>query len=692
MSEILPKTPSSSLTDRPARDARPAPESLSEDLRARLSPDSRILVGPFERRLYSRDVAAVPEFFERLLHRTTPLLVVQPSCEADIVAVLRFAAERRLPIFPRGVSSAPLGGSVPTRSGITLDLSSMNRVLDVDEEALTVRVEPGTRWADLAERLRPLGLALLSSPSSRFSTAGGWAATGGLGTDAFAHGHFSDAVVSARVAVLRGDVLALKREGGGLDDFLGSEGQLGIFTELTLRVRRRPLVSLPRLVCFENENQATVFLEKLAGSIHSPSHVAFYDRARMAEENVLFRDTTGLDEPVVPEQDAVVLHFDDTEAERRFTGDSALLLGAQVLSDAAAHYVWEERFFPLKAQRIGPSLLGAEIVLPPQALPAFLRRARSLARRFGSEPAIEATICRGKERTQCVAIVSFPCDRNNRFDYLLRLLLTQLLVHAGVRLGGRPYGLGIWNAPFFRRRYDASRRRALLRRKAELDPAGLLNPDKFFSLRTRRGSIQSRLFAGPVFETGLHLARFFSPILGWMARRNRRRGEPARWVVPPSELDAGLPLLRETALRCTFCGACISVCPAYLLTRDERVTGRGKLQLAELLSRPEEVSGDEATAMFQCLRCRLCEEVCQTRLPLLDCYTALEKQVENRYGYPRQKIEEFVELLDAGRDRIAAVFGLDVEEWSPPGSPALPEEPEKAAAGVARSTRAGGAS
>jgi FAD/FMN-containing dehydrogenase/ferredoxin len=623
-----------------------------------------VAVGPFERRLYSRDVAAVGPFFERLLPSTTPLLVVQPVTEADIIATLRFASERGLAVFPRGISSAPLGNSVPTRDGITLDFSPMNRILEVDEAALLVRVEPGVRWADLAERLRPLGLSLLTSPSSRFSTVGGWAATGGLGIDAFRYGSFAEAILAARVALPEGEVLALEAKADRLEDFIGSEGQLGVFTELTLRVRRQPVASLPRLASFESYEQALAFLTRLAASDHGLSHAAFFDRARMAEQNALFRDHTGLEESIVPELDTVLLHFDDPDAERRFAMDTALLGEAKIRSDAASHYLWEERFFPLKAQRLGPSRLGAEVVLPLQALPDFLRRARRLAGRFGSEPTIEAITARTRGAVQCVTIASFPCDRTDRFDYLLRLILVQLLVHLGVRLGGRPYGLGIWNSPFFHRRYDSTQRRTLLKRKAELDPAGLLNPGKFFSLRTKLGGVPGWFFAWPMSEIGLHCARLLSPLLGRMAHRNGHHTH-ARWVVPPPDFDGGRPLLRETALRCTFCGACVSVCPAYYLTRDERVTGRGKLQLFEALSRGDDVSAGEATALFQCLRCRLCEEACQTSLALLDCYAVLEKQVEAHHGPARDLIESFVRRVDANQDRIPALYGLDREEWSP---------------------------
>ena len=87
--------------------------------------------------------------------------------------------------------------------------------------------------------------------------------------------------------------------------------------------------------------------------------------------------------------------------------------------------------------------------------------------------------------------------------------------------------------------------------------------------------------------------------------------------------------------------------------------------MAEAWLRGEEVGGEEAHRPFQCLDCGLCEEVCQTRLPLRDCYHVLERWIEKRYGYPQELIQGFIKQLDADRELIRITFGLDLPEWSP---------------------------
>ncbi len=637
-------------------------ESLARDLRGRLSDQCRVATGAFERQYFSRDLARVPRLLEKLLYRTSPLIVVQPKEEGDVVTALAFARERWIPVYPRGVSSSAFGGTVPTRNGFVLDFSSMMRILDIDPVGLTARVQPGVRWADLAGRLGREGLACVTTPSSRFSTVGGWASTGGFGIDGFSYGHFSQSIVGARIALMNGSVLQLKGGDSELRDFLGTEGQLGIFTELTVKIRPKPAFSRPRLVYFENANAALAFMDRMIAADHRPSHLVFYDCERMAEENRLFYDRTGRDQAIVEERDAVLLHFEEANLETKFMKWNS----AEMDRGPGARYLWMERFFPLKAQRLGSGLLAGEVMLPRESVPEFIRRVQRIAAFFGIKPAIEAIVSRpADDKTACVVIASFPCDPTRIWNYLLRMILVQMLVYQGVRLGGHPYGLGIWNAPFLPACYSSEERRRLLNRKQELASNRLLNPHKFFSINTRFFNLPGLIFRPRIFRGALGTACIFSRFIGAMAKF----GGPvqhSRWNVPLPEGQSGIQLLSEAVLRCTSCGACVSACPAYLLTGDELVTGRSKLRMAEM--RIAEIHAGEAHRIYQCLHCGLCEEVCQTRLPLRDCYLILEKLVEKQHGYPNELIQGFIQRLDANRGLIRVTFGLDLPDWFPDGS------------------------
>ncbi len=648
------------LTDRDTPRRRRRIEGMAEALRARLSEDCRVLQGYFERRMYSRDLARVPRALERALHRTTPLLVAQPRTEQDVVDLLAFSREQRLPVYPRGVSSSAFGGAVPTKNGLVIDLSVMRRILVVDAEQRRVRLQPGVRWVDLATALAPYGLVPVTTPSSRFSTVGGWASTGGLGIDGFGYGPFSQALLSARVVFPDGSREVV--EGSALKQLCGTEGQLGIITELQLRVRPKPAFSSSWLLIFNSAEDAFHFIDKLVDAGLSPSHVAFFDEERLREENQVMADRFGQAGSFLSEQDSLLLHFETRENERAFLDfQKDIGLGAIApVRDAA--YLWSERYFPLHAQRLGPSMLASEVVLPRRTVPAFIKRAKRMARRFGRPLSVEVFVARTNTPQDCVVIASFLCDARRRFRYLLQLLLVQQLTYLGIRNRGCPYGFGIWNSPFLSHRYNRAERKALVRRKIEVDPQLLLNPMKFFRVRTRLFNIPGFVFIGPVFAAGLGLARLFSPLLGLLVRGASPVAAQG-WSVPKREVEAGKALLRQSALRCTFCGACVSSCPAYLLTGDELVTGRAKLRLAETLLIGKDVQPHEMAKPFLCLRCGLCEEVCQTRLPLRECYLALEEMLEKSHRRPTEQIDSFIEELEKNREWIQDTFGLDLPDW-----------------------------
>jgi len=264
------------LTDRDTPVRKHRIDALAQDLKTHLSESCRIATRYFERRNYSRDLAHVPSFMEKMFHRTTPFLAVQPQNEQDIVKILAFCKSKGLALFPRGAGSFAFGGSVPTRNGIVVDFSPMKAILEIDPEEQAVRVQPGARWADIAVKLEPYGLAPVTSPTSRFSTVGGWIATGGMGLDSYAYGSVYESVLGVRVIQPDGTIEGLDSSNDSIKDFFGTEGQLGILTEITLRVRPKPAYSGVCLLAFNTPDDALLFIEQLAAHHDHPSHVVFF--------------------------------------------------------------------------------------------------------------------------------------------------------------------------------------------------------------------------------------------------------------------------------------------------------------------------------------------------------------------------------------------------------------------------------
>jgi Fe-S oxidoreductase len=95
-----------------------------------------------------------------------------------------------------------------------------------------------------------------------------------------------------------------------------------------------------------------------------------------------------------------------------------------------------------------------------------------------------------------------------------------------------------------------------------------------------------------------------------------------------------------------MCGACVIVCPAYALTKDERVTARGKLLLAKAMVEGREITREHAHRAFLCMRCKACEQVCQSKLDLIPAYEELERRLERVHGKDPAEIEHFVRVAE----------------------------------------------
>ncbi len=133
-----------------------------------------------ERKLYSHDIAAMPGLIKPLVGDTTPDAVVQPRSEAELVSLVRWAVENKVPLTPRGKASSGYGGVLPVKRGVVVDFYRMNKVLQIDREAQTVTVQAGVIWEKLDKVLEPEGLTLRLYPTSYpASTVAGWLAQGG---------------------------------------------------------------------------------------------------------------------------------------------------------------------------------------------------------------------------------------------------------------------------------------------------------------------------------------------------------------------------------------------------------------------------------------------------------------------------------------------------------------------------------
>ncbi len=224
----------------------------------------------------------------RGVYERTPDMVAFPADEDDVRRVLELADDRRLAVIPYGGGSSVVGGVEPRvglgyRGTVTVDLSRLDRVLEIDEHSMAARIQGGALGPDLERQLGEHGLTLRHFPQSfEHSTLGGWIATRAGGHFAMGDTHIDDLVESVRAITPEGTWESRRLPGSGAGPspdrmLVGSEGILGLITEAWVRVRRRPTFKLSCGVSFADFREAAEAVRLLSQSGLNPANLRLLD-------------------------------------------------------------------------------------------------------------------------------------------------------------------------------------------------------------------------------------------------------------------------------------------------------------------------------------------------------------------------------------------------------------------------------
>lgn len=214
-----------------------------------------------------------------------PDLVVQPRSTEEVAAVMKICYENTIPVTPRGAGTGLAGGAVPLLGGVLLDMSKINRILNYDLENFVVNIECGVLLNDLAADCLTKGMMYPPDPGEKFACVGGNVATNAGGMRAVKYGSTRDYVRAMTVVLPTGEITHLgatvsKTSSGYslLNLMIGSEGTLGIITELTLKIIPAPKASASLIVPFEDLKTALETVPKLKMSSLNPQAIEFMER------------------------------------------------------------------------------------------------------------------------------------------------------------------------------------------------------------------------------------------------------------------------------------------------------------------------------------------------------------------------------------------------------------------------------
>ncbi|TMF22826.1 MAG: FAD-binding oxidoreductase [Chloroflexi bacterium] len=375
--------------------------------------------------------------FWSLRQRRMPDAVVVPESLADVVAVVRVANETGTPIVARGAGTGQTGGAIAPAGGIVVSFARMRAIQEIDRRNLQAIVEPGLVYLDLQAALAEQGLFFPPDPGSgRACTLGGMAANNASGPHAVRWGTTSAYVLGAEVVLADGSVIttggvhskALKSS-SGIDLtklFVGSEGTLGIFTKLRLRVQPKPPA------------RAVI----LAGY------------TRQVAANVRYTDA------ILRKRAAVTRFAEDEKDVARLWAARSGLAAATALAHPGKHRIFA----------------GEDLAVPLTEIPHTVRRARELGAELGIAVVFYGHFGDGNVHS-AILIDPDDADEVRRADELADRL-HKLAVEVGGTVTGE-HGTGAVRAPYMRAEHGDALD-VMKRIKDVMDPKGILNPGKIY--------------------------------------------------------------------------------------------------------------------------------------------------------------------------------------------------------------------
>lgn len=203
-----------------------------------------VTVREAEKIAYGVDVYLVPQIWmDRGLMPSTPDWIVYPDSADEVSKILKLASRHRIPVIPYGGGTGSQGGTVPLYGGILMDVKKMDQIVEVDQKSMTVTAQAGVNGQQLEWKLNKMGLTLAHYPASVYgATIGGYIAARGSGTLSTKYGKAEDMVIALEVVLPSGEkirTLPVPNHACGpslLQLFTGSEGTLGVITEITMRI------------------------------------------------------------------------------------------------------------------------------------------------------------------------------------------------------------------------------------------------------------------------------------------------------------------------------------------------------------------------------------------------------------------------------------------------------------------------
>ncbi|UWS79275.1 FAD-binding protein [Phaeobacter sp. G2] len=457
-------------------------------LAARLSavlPSDAVIQDEMETRAYECDGLAA--------YRCPPLLAVLPRTTQEVSDILRICHEEGVPVVPRGAGTSLAGGALPTADSVILGVARMNEVLDTDYDNRVIRVQSGRTNLSVSGAVEEEEFFYAPDPSSQLACAiAGNIAMNSGGAHCLKYGVTTNNLLGVTLVMMDGTVVEIggaHLDAGGLDllgVICGSEGQLGVVTEATLRILRKPEGARPVLIGYDSNEVAGACVSDIIKAGVLPVAIEFMDRPCIEAceafakagypmcEALLIIEVEGSDAEIAHQLELIIeIARTHNPVELREAGDA----------DQAAR-IWLGRKSAFGAMGQINDYMCLDGTIPVGSLPQVLRRIGELSQEYGLDVANVFHAGDGNMHPLILFDANKPGDLELCEQFGAEVL--KLCVDVGGCLTGE-HGVGIEKRDLMLYQYAPVDLEAQLLVKDVFDPKWLLNPAKVFPLSVTEG-------------------------------------------------------------------------------------------------------------------------------------------------------------------------------------------------------------
>jgi len=421
-------------------------------------------------------------------YRQLPMVVVLPETTEQVAQILRYCHAEGIKVVPRGAGTSLSGGALPLADGVLLGMAKFNRILEVDFENRVAVVEPGVTNLAVSNAVAYAGFYYAPDPSSQIAcTIGGNVAENSGGVHCLKYGMTTNNVLGCEIVLMTGEVLRLG--GKHLDasgyDLLGlingSEGLLGVLTEVTVRILKKPETARAMLIGFPSSEDAGECVSRIIGSGIIPGGMEIMDGPAIAavEEFVHAGYPLDVEALLIVELDgppAEVDHLIERVEKVARECRSASCKASRSEQERLLFWAGRKAAFPAVG-RISPDYYCMDGTIPRAQLPVVLKRMKEMSAKYGLRVANVFHAGDGNLHPLILYDANQPGELEKTEKFGAEIL--KLCVEVGGVLTGE-HGVGVEKRDLMYTMFSETDLNQQQRVKCAFDGKGLLNPGKVF--------------------------------------------------------------------------------------------------------------------------------------------------------------------------------------------------------------------